>query len=897
MLEAKNKEFAKAFLTCLSCHGAGCRSCHSLGGGLFMSGHFFYWSRGLSAFSIYLHKVQKALFQIFNVLQIAFGAVGILSVMYVYFLYAPNYFLILFFLSVLTDAYFISRIVRRNDTRRMPEVGTFKGQAPGSWADAMRLPRRRRHDVSHFFNDESIDAVESGWEIANRNGHGTIEPLHVFGGLFTKGTTNTVFARLKISRQGLVEKIKRQFAKMPPSQDDPNLSLAARRAVLFAFFEGFSNKQEAITPTNLLLGIFLEDKILQDILYEEDVDFGKMEHVIEWLYIQDELIARNKRFASRAKLKPKTTMDRAMTALSTPALDVMSRDLTVLAKYGYMGIVVGRKREMEELFRVIESGRRSVILVGNRGVGKRALIDALAQRMVSEDVPKMLQDKRLVGLSVAKLIAGASPSEAQGRMMRVMEEVQRARNVILVIEGIEDLMGITVGGAESLDLSEVLSKFVISSRAIVIATATPSDYTRFVEGSALGEALHQVKVDEPTVDETIHILEAKVPAVEYQHKVYFSYGALESAAKLAARYIHSHYLPEKAVLLVEEAAVYVAKERGEKSMVGPEDVEHIVSEKTKIPVSRVTRKESEILLNMEERIHEYMVDQNEAVTMVAQSLRRARAQLRDQGRPIVNLMFLGPTGVGKTELAKTVSRIYFGGEAQMIRLDMSEYQNKDSVYRMIGAPPGTGEEGKGYLTEAVRANPFSLLLLDEMEKAHPDILNVFLQVMDDGRLTDSEGRTIDFTNVILIATSNAGTQYIQDEIRQGTDVDEITEGLINNELKSHYRPEFLNRFDGIVVFKPLSMEDVSQIAKLFLGKVEERLEKQGIALEYTADALKEIAAAGYSPEFGARPLRRAIQEHLDDELSRLILSGQLVRRDTAIFQGLDRIKVKKAVRL
>jgi len=382
--------------------------------------------------------------------------------------------------------------------------------------------------------------------------------------------------------------------------------------------------------------------------------------------------------------------------------------------------------------------------------------------------------------------------------------------------------------------------------------------------------------------------------IEHKYKVFFTYDAIEKSVRLSQRYVHDQFLPAKAVKVLEEAAI-AASARGARTWVTGEDVARVISDKTKVKITRITEEESVKLLNLEDRIHQRIVNQEEAVNLVASALKRARAELRDEKRPIVNLMFLGPTGVGKTELAKTVSEIYFGGEDKMIRVDMSEYQNQESINRLIGSPPGfRGGTAGGYLTDAVRKAPFSLVLLDEFEKAHPDILNLFLQVMDDGRLTDGAGRTIDFTNSIIIATSNAGTQEIQDGMRQGKSIEVIQEQLMSEVLKPYFRPELLNRFDSIVLFKPLSMDHVIQIARLMLNQVRKRLEQKGIILKVTNEAVTELAEAGYDPTMGARPLRRVIQERVDNALADHLLSGQLGRRDIAILEPGGKIKVEKA---
>jgi len=458
----------------------------------------------------------------------------------------------------------------------------------------------------------------------------------------------------------------------------------------------------------------------------------------------------------------------------------------------------------------------------------------------------------------------------------------------LFIKDIHNLVGIKTTEGE-LDISEILADALKRRLFWLISTSNPREYRRLIEGRALEEVLTKIEIKEPEKNETIQILEANVLGIEAAQEVYFSYQALEKAYELSSRFIYERFLPSKAILLLEEVAVYVKSSRGRGLVVTGEDVAALVSSKTKIPLTKITETESEKLLGLEERIHQRIVDQDEAVKMVATALRRARVELRSLKRPIANLLFLGPTGVGKTELAKTVAEVYFGDEKNMLRFDMSEYQNKADIIRLIGAPDGSFE---GLLTSAVLKSPFSLLLLDEIEKTHPDILNLFLQVMDDGRLTEATGRVVDFTNIILIGTSNAGTEFIQEEIEKGTDVSEIQRILTREKLKAYFRPEFLNRFDGIIVFKPLGMEEIKQITKLLLKKTEKQLLEKGINLEVTEEAVSELAQAGFDPIYGARPLARAIQERVSDVLAKYLLTGKLTRRQTVLLKAGGEIEVK-----
>ncbi len=427
----------------------------------------------------------------------------------------------------------------------------------------------------------------------------------------------------------------------------------------------------------------------------------------------------------------------------------------------------------------------------------------------------------------------------------------------------------------------------------MIATTTPQAYAAAIERSVLGRVFQKVDILEPDQNDALQVLESKVGAIEYENNVMFTFEALEKAVQLSDRYMHESFLPKKAIGVAREVALEVARSKGQNASVTGEDVAHVVSQKTNIPLTNVKEEEKDKLLNLEKHMHERMVGQEEAVKSVAAALRRARTNLKSDARPIATFLFLGPTGVGKTELAKTIAETYFGSETSMVRADMSEYQDTQSIHRLIGAP---GSDQGGLLTEAVRKNPFSIVLLDEFEKASPEILNLFLQVFDDGRLTDAAGRTIDFTNAILIATSNAGSQYIQDAVAKGEQLETIKTTLIEEELKTTYRPELLNRFDGVIVFKPLSQEEVGQIARLMMNQVAKRLEPKGIFFRAEDDAVAAIAEQGYDPKFGARPLRRVIQERVDDAIANVLLQGEVRRRDTIVLEK-DGIRIEKGKEL
>jgi ATP-dependent Clp protease ATP-binding subunit ClpA len=596
--------------------------------------------------------------------------------------------------------------------------------------------------------------------------------------------------------------------------------------------------------------------------------------------------------------KPQGAIDRGYVAAATPQLDRYSVDLTRRASANTLPYVVGRDHELQTIFRIMESGRRSVLLVGDSGVGKTYLLYALAERMAAEDVPDILQDKRLIALSASALVAGAGGiGQLEQRVQAIVQEIVRSENIILVIENIDQLVGVSSTGGQGLDAAQMIAQELQQHSFLAIATTDPSSFRQVLDRGSLMSAFEKVEVNEMSPEEALVAIQSRIGQLEQRHGIFYTLAAIDQAVTLSRRYLHEKPLPGSAMDVLEQAGVQAKKNRGSRSLVTAEDVASIVSEQGHVRASAVTGDEQTKLLNLETELHRRVIGQDEAVNAVANALRRARAELRDTKRPIANLLFLGPTGVGKTELAKTVAAVYFGSESAMIRLDMSEYQDIASIHRLIGAPPGYAGSSAGYLTEAVRQRPFSLVLLDELEKAHPDILNVFLQVMDDGRLTDGNGRTIDFTNVILIATSNAGTSHIQQRIRDGANISTIKNELMNQELGQYFKPEFLNRFDSIVVFSPLSPLQVTKIIGLLMDEITDRLGRKGITFRATPEAVAELALNGFDPLFGARPLRRAVQEHVDNALAQYMLQGKLGRRDTAILQPGGVIQVEQAEKM
>ncbi|MFM6281224.1 MAG: ATP-dependent Clp protease ATP-binding subunit, partial [Dolichospermum sp.] len=639
----------------------------------------------------------------------------------------------------------------------------------------------------------------------------------------------------------------------------------------------------------------------------------------------------------------------------TPTLDEFGSNLTQMAIDNKLDPVVGRAKEIERVIQILgRRTKNNPVLIGEPGVGKTAIAEGLASRIASKDIPDILEDKRVVTLDIGLLVAGTKyRGEFEERLKKIMDEIRSAGNVILVIDEVHTLIG--AGAAEgAIDAANILKPALARGELQCIGATTLDEYRKHIErDAALERRFQPVMVGEPSVDETIEILYGLRDRYEAHHKLKISDEALVAAAKLSDRYISDRYLPDKAIDLVDEAGSRVrlinsqlppaAKELdkelrqilkekddavrsqdfdragelrdremeikaeirtiaqtksngssgdGIEPVVTEEDIAHIVASWTGVPVNKLTESESEKLLHMEDTLHQRLIGQDDAVKAVSRAIRRARVGLKNPNRPIASFVFSGPTGVGKTELAKSLASYFFGSEEAMIRLDMSEYMERHTVSKLIGSPPGyVGYNEGGQLTEAVRRRPYTVVLFDEIEKAHPDVFNMLLQILEDGRLTDAKGRTVDFKNTLLILTSNIGSKVIE---KGGSGIgfdfaEDANESqynrirsLVNEELKNYFRPEFLNRLDEIIVFRQLNKAEVTEIADIMLKEVFGRLTEKGIVLEVTDRFKDRLITEGYSPSYGARPLRRAIMRLLEDSLAEEILSGRIKDGDTAL---------------
>ncbi len=620
-------------------------------------------------------------------------------------------------------------------------------------------------------------------------------------------------------------------------------------------------------------------------------------------------------------------------------------DLTGLAEEGKLDPVIDRENEIKRVIQILSRRtKNNPVLVGPAGVGKTAIVEGVAQRIANGEVPDELKDKRIVALDMAALVAGTKyRGEFEERLKQVLDAIKEEGNIILFIDELHTVVG--AGAAEgSMDAANMMKPALARGEFRVIGATTVDEFRKYIEKDpALERRFAPVWVDEPSIESAIKMLKGLKPKLEEHHKVKITDDAIEAAVKLSKKYIQGRYLPDKAIDVLDEAcarkkieATYMSpelaelkeklhqlraeldeavkneefdkaaklkkeikdieakiKELEEKQekmkkegesipVVTAEDIAEVISEMTGIPASKLQEEEIQKLLRMEEELHKRVIGQERAIKAISEAIRRARAGLQPPNRPLGSFLFLGPTGVGKTELAKALAEYLFGDETAIIRLDMSEYMEKHAVSKLIGAPPGyVGYEEGGQLTEAVRRKPYSVILLDEIEKAHPDVFNILLQILDDGRLTDAKGRTVDFSNTVIIMTSNVGSEYLmhlsKEEFEEN--YDKIKEQIMN-ELKKRFRPEFLNRIDEIIIFHPLSEEEIKKIVDLLIAKLNKRLEDRGIRIVLTEEAKSALARRGYVPEFGARPLRRTIQRDIETPLSVKILEGTVKDGDT-----------------
>lgn len=774
---------------------------------------------------------------------------------------------------------------------------------------------------------------------ARRLGHQVVGTEHLLLAILQEG--EELSKKIGVSADQVRTTIEQIIGTGESGSDVRGYSARVKKVLEIALFEARSSGMPAIDSDHLLLGLIREGT-------------GVAAKVMEGLGVSPDSVraALGQSGGGKPGASPSQAASRVAGGGNTPTLDSFGRDLTALAQQGKLDPVVGRSQEIERVIQILSRRtKNNPILIGEPGVGKTAIAEGLAQSIYAGTVPDILKNKRVMTLDLASIVAGTKyRGEFEERLKKVIQEIQQAGNVIIFIDELHTLIG--AGGAEgAIDASNILKPALARGELQCIGATTLDEYRKHVEkDAALARRFQPVMVDEPTTEEALEILKGLRDRYEAHHRVKITDEALVAAVRLSDRFISDRFLPDKAIDLIDEASSRVrlaahtapgelkemeerlalirqekeAAKRAEnferaatlrdeerklqveldekksawekeritaEAAVSEEDIAQIVSSWTGIPVNKMEEGEAERLLNLEKILHERVVGQSEAVKAVSRAIRRAHSGLKDPKRPVGSFIFLGPTGVGKTELARALAAALFGQEDSMVRIDMSEYMERHAVSRLVGAPPGyVGYDEGGQLTEAVRRKPYSVVLLDEIEKAHPEVFNVLLQVLEDGRLTDGKGRTVDFRNAVLIMTSNVGVETIKrgsslgfataDEDVQAEDQYETMKKRVTDELKRAFRPEFLNRIDEIVVFHALNKVHITQIAEIMLKELRQQLGEMDIELVVTDQAKELLANKGFDPDFGARPLRRAIQRYIENPLAEEILKGTFAEKGT-----------------
>lgn len=680
--------------------------------------------------------------------------------------------------------------------------------------------------------------------------------------------------RMDVSPQDMLSKVEEYLAKDKSAKlSKEELLATVEQVALAAFVKAKSHYGHAVEPHDLFAAIgILENEQVGRIFTLFDVNPDDLENA---LLFAKTPVRRLSGFFSRSFRVRRRVMNRAWSARPTPFLDQFSIDITDRVRSGETGFMVGHQEEYDQLVDVLSKpGNPNALLIGEPGSGKETIIHHLAFQIVKDRVPKALFDKRLVSLEIGSLFAGAAAGEIEGRVKRIINEIAVSKNIILYIPDMHNLVKTT--GAGTMSAADVLIPAIRSSAFSVVGATYPREHKQLIEPNTdFASSFEPIRVQELSEAEATQYLVYASLILEQEFGVTTSFGAVKKAVQIAKKYFRTKLLPSSAEDLLKEALADASQNHRE--AIGVNDIITIAQRKINVPLKDATKDEAQSLLSLEDTIHKKFIDQDEAVKAVSRSLREYRSGLSRKGGPIAVFLFVGPTGVGKTELSKMLAEIQFGSRDMMVRFDMTEYQDKQSIFRLIGSPDG---QSRGALTDAISEKPYSLILLDEFEKANADVLNLFLQVFDDGRLTDNLGRTVQFDNTIIIATSNAHSSFIKEQIEKGAPIGQVAEEL-KRKLTDYFKPELLNRFSDIIVFKNLSKEDTKAIARLNLNDLAKALSAaQAIDLAFEESAIGAVAELGYDPVFGARPLRNVISERLRSVLAEMILKGEIKKGDS-----------------
>lgn len=734
-------------------------------------------------------------------------------------------------------------------------------------------------NLADYLSNDLSEIVENCLDIAQKNQLVKITPELLMIGMGSNPNSQWLLTRI-----GLIidDDFKKLIIDGTEKADKPcTITLSDELNKLFKGSAKLASvaRKEEIGVSEVLLSLIQISKFIKEIIFQLKVDAKDIQRLITW---QEE---NKKLFTTKPfyQLGNNENLGENWVSGYTPTLNNFAYNLSQYASGGLDQYnSSGQNQAIDEMENILaKSGENNVLIVGDAGVGKKTLIRSFIKKVFRGDVTESVKFKHFFQLDVASVLAG-NKEIIEPRIVRILNEAASAGNIILLIDGFADLTGGSSDQVGTIDATTLLIPYLSSGSIRIIGTCSNDDYKLKIEpNTSLKNLFETIKVAESKPDEVLNmLLGEKILRIEFDNNVFFSYQALKKIVELTDRYIHDKPFPQKAMEVAEEAAAFVKNQSSK--FITPQIIEQIVSQESKIPVAEAKDEEKETLLDLEKLLHQRIIGQEEAISVISNAMRRARAGLADTNRPMGSFLFLGPTGVGKTETAKALAEAYFKSDKNIIRFDMSEFQEAKTVELLIGSSSVTKDvSSRGRLTNAVKDDPYSLVLLDEIEKAHPNILNLLLQVLDEGKLTDSAGRVVDFTNTIIIVTSNAGAEQIRQGLKQGLGADELKKNILEYlQSQGIFKPEFLNRFDGVVCFKSLSEDEIVQIAQLMINKLSINLQDKGIVLNIDPDALKELAHLGYDPVMGARPMRRVIQDKIENMVAKKMLSGEIQRGQT-----------------
>lgn len=788
-------------------------------------------------------------------------------------------------------------IAGRNSFRSLPEIdltNTAQDQvlAQRTWPQLKaELNKKQFLNMNKFTDYRLRDVINRAARLRSVRRFGVLNVPSLLLVLASQRLIQRVLKRLELPPRELEQKLESLVVAAGDEAEagaGVRVSPGVKRDLVEAVEVSWLLRHRLILIQDVFAASLNSEKQVQQFFQKHDITYELQLQAVRWV----DAVRQEFRWWSHwdiTHFRRAGKLDQGWSSGWTVLLDKYSQDLTKQARHGLLPQFVGREQVLQTMDRVLaQSQKNNVLLIGETGVGRTTLVEGLANRIVRGEVSDTLKNKRIVLLNIGALVGGAADNrQFSNAMQTIIDEVTRAKNIILFVDNLHLLRGTGAHRGGELDALQLLEPMLGRSQVQVIGTSNFEEYRKLQEQVPdLRSMFEVVELQEPSYEDCLDILLEAGRNFERIHRVIFSMQAISASITLGTKYLRDKVHPDKALNLLDEAAVLASRRKGEGYVVTREDIHTVVASKTNVPVQDVRTEEGDALLHLENKLEQRVIGQKQAITSVASAVRRARVGLKAENRPIATFLFVGPTGVGKTELAKALSTSYFGHENMLMRLDMSEYQEVASLRRLIGGPLGSGEE-HGLLTEAVRQRPFSLILLDEFEKAHRDIHNVFLQVFDDGRLSDSHGRVVDFSNTVIIATSNVGAKYIQEALLKKVEIATLQTQLRDEILPQQFKPELINRFDEVIVFEPLKQAQMAQIAQNMIAKVIEQLEQQQIRIKVTSEAAQALGEMGYDPIYGARPLRRLIQEKLEDLLAGKILRGELKKGDSLVIREDD----------